>query len=340
MPDLDDEKAKTRGAAKMRTAIKDRYKGIFRRVAYRLHGPPDRTIDVVIGEGSGSGKTTLVALIEAAIPGGTQQLSGKNAVGPNAHRFDGLKYKLCSGAFLTVVDEIEKGPNGTPLIIDGSTITAATHERPDVEEKGKMVRQMRRTASLMLIGADWPHIDSDEQGVANRFTWAMRLDPSYGPMDWEERELLFSDDGIRCLRATLFRMAHEHHEKGGDIEFKSRTDASNACLDEFIEARRNPHVKALRESFVESIHGRVERDIVAKVVDETSKAMGEKGPQGRAFGAVVKRAFPCAKSKVSNSTGYWYGFYERNAYEPRPARIARIAPVSYTHLTLPTICSV
>ena len=294
----------------MKNVIEGRFAGVFERLAMRLLGP-GKTVDVIQVQLSSYGKSTLFEIVKGAFPGSVDVISGKNAFSQQGTKFDALGKKLCGGPWVVFVDECEKGQGEKPLIIGSESVTAVTGTVLSVEEKGKPERSMRRTATPVLLGADWPYFNADAQGMKTRFVWALELPDSIGVMTTEERELLLSPAALTYLRTWMVAKAHELLTKTDNPDEATRTERSNACVAEMMEARTDPWVIALHAKYREAVAGSVSAKDLTAFFESQHEQLGLEVPHANIRGALMRRAFPHAKSKRNAQGIIWRGFEER-----------------------------
>ena len=294
----------------MRDAIEGRFAGVFERMSTRMIGP-SKTVDIIQAPLSSYGKSTLIDILKECFPGSVDVISGKNAFSQQGTKFDALGKKLCGGAWAVFVDECEKGQGDKPLIIGSEAITAVTGTTLSVEEKGKPERSMLRTATPILLGADWPFFNADAQGIKTRFVWAVELQDSAGIMTSQERSMLIAPAAVAYLRAWMVKKAHELLNSGDDPDMATRTEFSNSCVAEMMETRSDPLVAVLHENYEENPTESVTASEITMLLKTHALEIGVDEPQTNVRGALLRRAFPHIRSKRSAAGNLWVGIQPR-----------------------------
>ena len=327
MPEPGDYNIKSRGADAMRDAIHGRdgkpgrYKDVFERLSAGL-AESGKFVDVIVAPESNYGKTTIYDMLLNAFPGSVASISGKNSFSAQGARFDALKQKLSSGAWLVFIDEADRGAGDSPQEVDSTTVVGATNTILSVERKGENERELRRTAVPVLVGADWPWFSPEAQGMDTRFTWATVLE-GCGPLSSSERALLVSEDAGKVLRWYMCEKAGEYLRMSflGTAGDQTCTPASDAVVREMFDARTDPIVKALRSEFKFSVTGTTP----GKEIVEAFKRYAVEGliaekdiPKGRRVGSVMRSAFGRgAKRERDGSNGSKWPVVKRKVEEAK-----------------------
>ena len=294
MPEPGDYDIKSPGARAMRTAIHGRYRGVFERLAAWLV-ESGKSVDVIVAPESNYGKTTIYDMLLNALPGSVASISGKNSFSAQGARFDALKQKLSSGAWLVFIDEADRGAGEKPQQVDSTTVVGATNTILSVERKGENERELRRTAVPVLVGADWPHIAPAAQGMNTRFAWATVLE-GHGPLSSSERALLLSEDAGKVLRWYMCDEASGYLDRAylGTPGEQTSTPETDAFVKAMFEARADPVVKALRETFERSVTG----STLSSELADAFKSFAKDGliaeidiPKGPRVGTMMTAAF-------------------------------------------------
>ena len=288
-----------------------------RRIANEHYGPEimrrltcylcytSKDIDTLVASTSNWGKDLLVLWFGAAMGSarGSELLVAKQAMSSHGQQFGFTKEPLTRN-LLVGVNSIERA--GT---LDESSLDTLTDEFPVFGAKGVQPRKHLRTGQPLLLGADWPWVDTDGQGVRERLRWVVRI-VGNDRLTTDDHEVLFSPEGTAWLLAELVRLAQELLSIGQDVydltvtELRQDKHASDATR--FYEERGNDAMRLLRKSYTEDYQWRDSYFVASTELKALFEANEIEQPKGKAFAKVMTACFPKAVAGKRGVRGWFH----------------------------------
>lgn len=258
----------------------------MRRLAYLIKSPV-KEIDCLIMPNADAGKTTLTSALSYSLGAGAVEIMhGRTSIGSAASNERGFsmgKEKLRTAALVMIdeADKVDKYPS--------DVLNDACDDVVPIHLKGYDRFNKRRTGNLIFIGADWPNIDFNVQGVEARIRNAHFAGNAL-PITSGTREALLSPQAIGYLAAWLL-------DEGGAMYYHQDDGTNQQGKDyvaEWREAVSSPIYQALKKLVQVSPGNKISGRELRTAIEEATE--GEKLPGGKAWGAMVKRLFPEARS--------------------------------------------
>ena len=279
-------------------------KALMTRIAMMLLGP-NEFVDVLRVDQSGWGKTTLIQALMDAFPGAVGAMPAVDAF-RNEGKFSPLNVDL-SEKLVVFVDEAgaenaELGKRHLHRLIDPYI---------SVEKKRIQATTRRRTANAMLVGHDWPVLDTSEQGVERRIGYVEHNTSQQGMT--RQHYLEIDSEREQCLaylRAWLCREAQRlwNDQSGKTPHELTITPEARSAKARLISERSDPLVSALWTAFEVNPTGRTASADVSRVLKDAANAYGIKEPKGRGIATQVKKAYPLARAVRVTKERLWEGF--------------------------------
>ena len=284
----------------------------MKRLALGLFGP-DKRIDTLKAETSNFGKNSLFELLKIALGGnGCVVNLTEGALERIGGRFSQAKKAMVSALFVSI-DEVDKLGD-----LAQKGINSLTNTEIDVETKGVDAYSVPRTATLYLLGNDWPSIDMSATGMNTRFGWAYEWDGDE-PMSKTEGYLMRDPECAPVMLARLLELAHDlWRESEGDMERAAsltHDSVSRMALEDMRQYGTPLETRVLQERFRPA--ERSDYVPVSEIHDAMEDAGMEKNdiPKGKAFAAMMRRFAPNAKSERrtegSNRFRVWTGITKK-----------------------------
>ena len=255
--------------------------GLLKRLAYHLRHT-SKDIDCIRIPQSNAGKSTLIDALRRALPGLVWSDPESKSLTERGSRFSQAtapltEYRLVCYDECDKIDEVKTG-----------LLNSLTADELSIEKKGLDPQSMPRIGQPLLIGADWPAVDTSMQGVAERLPWAYQAH-DLPVLSQGKRAAILHPDGLAWLATTLITAASQLVD-GDDAS----DGASRAAAAELHAARADPLVLIL----CECLSYEPEAFTVTANIMEALVAGGiEKGdlPQGRTIQQLIRRVVPQAR---------------------------------------------
>ena len=281
-----------------------RFAGCLTMFARYLHGTT-KDIDIIKAEQSNYGKSTLLALFRKAFPRLVKELDGSTIFGRKETRFNPFTQAMTEH-LAVLIDEADKVEDINPALILKMTSTTL-----DVELKGQDEETKERTGTMVLIGANWPDIDTTYQGVKERIAVALDL-KGHDILTRKEYEDCNTDEAVQFFRAMLIEEAvslYQQSLKVGEhvLEFAKAKIAHLNKRTDFIDSRKNQLVLEVQREIGHL--GRVSNKELSDLLERLAKETGETQPKGKNVRAFLERCFTGVSSYKSGSSRGW-------SYEP------------------------
>ena len=290
---------------------------IVRRIANKHYGPEilrrltcylcytSKDIDTLVASTSNWGKDLLVSWFGAAMGGecGSDLLVAKQAMSSHGQQFGFTKEPLTRN-LLVGLNSIDRA--GT---LDESSLDTLTDELPVFGAKGVQPRKHLRIGQPLLLGADWPQVDTDGQGVRERLRWVVKI-VDKDQLTSDDHELLLSPEATAWLLAELVRLAKELLSTGQDVydltvtELRQGRHANDAFL--FYKERASEAVKLLRKSYTEDYDRRNSRFVASTELKALFEANEIEQPKGKAFAKLMTTCFPKAVAGKQEVRGWFH----------------------------------
>ena len=187
--------------------------------------------------------------------------------------------------------------------IPAGLLNSLTDDWIEVERKFEEPQILPRLGTVVLVGQDYPIIDTSAAGVSTRLIW-LHESQSKTTLSTAERGLLLSDAGINYLRYWLLYEASQIYQ---GIQWPEHDPTlEDTGLSQAIDVRsqlQDPRVLLLREAF------KAERDgfVAAADISDILKTAEEPVPAGKAMRALLVRAFPDITTGRYAGTRGWRG---------------------------------
>ena len=252
---------------------------------------------------SNSGKGTLITSLKMML-GDENVQSAKSSwlSAKNSSSFDYDKRAL-STSLIVVFDEISRIPG----INMDKFHRLADPVFDNVDTKSEHPKPMRRTANPIMMGADFIHLDPNEQGVNTRLNRVIKVVEGVDTIDADKYlELTASEEGdlaIRCLRAKLIDLSTKRY----GVKFEP-TALEQESLEMFFANRTDivsAEIKAMLEFNTDGF-------VATKRIKELSEILGDVTSQ--ALNARVLELFPQARITRNASTRGFKGISVREDY--------------------------
>ena len=260
----------------------ERFKHLLARAGCWMTDTAKR-IDILIAEQSGAGKSTWANILELALPGCCEFITATNAFGSS--RFTPSADKL-SKRRVVVVDEADKFPHE----VGGNQTNQLTGSMLSVELKGQDVVQKPRLGTLLMMAGGYPHINMDEQGVADRLQWVQILDVE--PMPHGDRRLLLSQEALHRWRELLYAAAFDATKLDDPW---AATEEGRSTDHELLKVRTRPWLvqRILRRTFQSAESGMTWTQF-KEIIEEGDEQFDITDKE---LGAALRRAFPTIRKK-------------------------------------------
>ena len=264
---------------------------LFRRMAYsRLK--TDKHIDVVRIATPDAGKTTLTWLDNRAFPGVVDSGAAKTSVAGHGGRFSRMNRVLAESRMMWL-DEADKAES---KYLGPDNMNRLADRYVDVERKGIDMVKLPRVGNAWFIGNDWPPLMLG-LGSEARFVWAYDEEGAVLPKGmavWCETE-----EAVLWFRAYMVRVMREVWSETYELDREFVDPEGTAAAKRMLEDLADPLVVMLRGLFVKDRQGWVSSAEIRSALEQaiTEGKLDLTVPDARKFGALVKTAFPDAKSK-------------------------------------------
>ena len=265
-------RGESEGAQAMRECIRDRFgQTLMSRIARHALGI-SKNIDVIVAP-TDWGKGTLIELLSKAFPGMVGRLDQVKAFGIQGDRFSQVQEQLAKKCWVFIDEAGEK----SNIKIRSSSLKTFIDDVQQVELKFEKNRPLPRLGTVIMVGHDWPDIDTAAQGMETRFKWALSIDPAAEPMTVRQRHLLLTEDAVRYFRQAIVRRAVQLWQED-DLDKATSTGETWLAIEEFFNARSNSIAAALREAFEigDPIQDYVRSAEVQAAIEPAAKDAGEK----------------------------------------------------------------
>ena len=261
--------------------IEEHYgKELISRLAYHLIYQ-NKSVDIINIPTSSAGKTALVEWLKLAL-GNVGLDSRSRSLLPKGDAYTQATAPLTEH-LLYFFDEVDKLPED----ISPGTINEMTSEELTISKKFQNPTYLARTGTPIMIGADWPPIDTTAQGLDTRITYVYYNE--IPPMPEATKKILqHSTDAHEYLLAYIIKECiNWHNNPHGWIEspaakiarerfFKERTPEAKQILMDTYSASSNPNdcitVDHVKETLVGILENRQQiHKTVTSVFPKTKK---------------------------------------------------------------------
>lgn len=272
--------------AAMRRFLSDAHWGwpLVTRLASHLLGT-SKDIDCIICPVANAGKDTLLDALKRATGNGAWIDPSSKTLKERGSHFSQATTPLTDNYF-AFYNEMDKLPEVAPGLVNSLTADTLL-----IERKGVDPREVQRIGQPVFVGADYPPINVDVQGVRNRFRWVWRKD-DLEPISYDQRVAILS--GTAYLLTALVKEAVKLHALR-DVDGEGK---DGAC-DEGLEAAAEMH-EALTSEAAQLVKSLLEADdkgfvSVADLKHLFEDVHGVDFPDAREMRRHIQAAFPRAK---------------------------------------------
>ena len=310
MPDLSAwDRPKTAKQRHVKQILEERYgTPALKRLAFGLWGP-DKRIETLKAATSNWGKNSLFEPLKIALGGnGAVFILTEGALERIGGRFSQARAAMATALFVAI-DEVDKLG-----AVAQKGINSLTNADIDIEPKGVDPHSAARTATLWLLGNDWPQIDMSAPGMNTRFGWAYEWH-SEEPMNKTEGNLMRDPDCAPVMLARLLELASDlWRESGGDMEraaSMTQDPVSRMALADMRNFGTPTEMRVLQERFAPA--SKAEYVPTADIYSAMEDGGLEKSdiPKGRAFASLMRRFAPDAEARRVLESGKqvraWFG---------------------------------
>ena len=288
-----------------------------RLACYLCHTSKD--VDILVAVQSDWGKDTMFSVLKAAT-GSAELRTAATSLTAKGNEYGFIKEPLSRATFVGI-NSVDRAGR-----IDASWLDTITADHLDFGAKNIQMASHPRAGQPLLLGADWPDVDIEAQGVQSRLQWVY-LDERKETLTSDEREALLSREGCAWLAHELVRRASELLQEASssdqtvyqittqrllkDCDHKGDREAMFADLE-------NTAAKYLKRAFVEDYRrgeplAMVTSQRVADVLTDAKIPL----PKTRAMRALIRSVFPKAEFVRRSGKAFWQHVAERGETGPR-----------------------